>query len=509
MHSQESSSGSTAISMGVLARCLLDFQAYPGRYPVARREPRILFDQATTVLLLAAGRAVDGLPEDPEFERQLRSAARFFVQAGMLRPGNDHYALMGVTPDSDAGSLRDNYRLLMRLTHPDFAANGEVWPADAATRINQANDVLSSPERREVYSQALRRSPNWHAPDAVRVLPVPLQDTHNKPRRRWTGVAAGAGVSLAVLMAASLWPSSEEAPDNVADAPGSAASAPASVSPLATNRDQTGVSTLPQQSGSQVMAATPDERASQGVINAASPAVVVASSEPLRKELPLTSVPAIALAHTGPVLLPPSPASMPALRPARENGSGAVVHAASLKTAPMALVSTPPVPVAAAAPLPLALAPVSAPAPVNAPVPVSAPTPAPVPVSAPAPAPASASGVRMADVQPLLGQLLSALQSGRGEQVARLVDASARQGDGSDRLVDAYNRITSGARVVRLGSVQFASRGAGEQLIVDGVVLMHLQEDSGVPSTHELVLRAQFAARGGQPVLTQITVGGR
>jgi hypothetical protein len=115
----------------------------------------------------------------------------------------------------------------------------------------------------------------------------------------------------------------------------------------------------------------------------------------------------------------------------------------------------------------------------------------------------------MADVQPLLGQLLSALQSGRGEQVARLVDASARQGDGSDRLVDAYNRITSGARVVRLGSVQFASRGAGEQLIVDGVVLMHLQEDSGVPSTHELVLRAQFAARGGQPVLTQITVGGR
>ena len=38
----------------------------------------------------------------------------------------------------------------------DFAAgSGEAWPADAATRINQANDVLSSFERRSDYNAAL------------------------------------------------------------------------------------------------------------------------------------------------------------------------------------------------------------------------------------------------------------------------------------------------------------------------------------------------------------------
>ena len=140
------------------------------------------------------------------------------------------------------------------------------------------------------------------------------------------------------------------------------------------------------------------------------------------------------------------------------------------------------------------------------------PVPAPVaPATPAAPAQASAgSGLRMADVQPLLGQLLGALQSGRGDQVGRLVDRSTSQGDGGTRFVDAYNRTVDGARVVRLGGVQFAGRpGGGEQLIVDGVVQLQLQspDDSREVKTRELVVRAQFASRGGQPVLTQLSTG--
>lgn len=63
---------------GVLASLLLDFQAYPGRYAVVMREPRLLFERATEILMLAAGRAVEGLPEEPELETRLREAARFF-----------------------------------------------------------------------------------------------------------------------------------------------------------------------------------------------------------------------------------------------------------------------------------------------------------------------------------------------------------------------------------------------------------------------------------------------
>lgn len=122
----------------------------------------------------------------------------------------------------------------------------------------------------------------------------------------------------------------------------------------------------------------------------------------------------------------------------------------------------------------------------------------------------AATGLRMADVQPLLGQLLVALQSGRGEQVSRLVDRSSSQGDGSVRFVDAYNRAIGGARVVSLGGARFAGRSSGgEQLVVDGVVQLQLQspDDARQVNTRELVVRAQFASRAGQPVLTQLSAG--
>ena len=47
-----------------LGACLLDFQAFPGRYPLAMREPRLLFDHGTEVLILASGRPAEGMPQD-------------------------------------------------------------------------------------------------------------------------------------------------------------------------------------------------------------------------------------------------------------------------------------------------------------------------------------------------------------------------------------------------------------------------------------------------------------
>ncbi len=107
----------------------------------------------------------------------------------------------------------------------------------------------------------------------------------------------------------------------------------------------------------------------------------------------------------------------------------------------------------------------------------------------------------------MLGQLLGALHSGRGEQVASLVDRSARQGDGGARFAEAYDRFLSGARVVKVGPVRFSGRGAGEQLIVDGVVQLHTQKDDQPVSQRELVVRASFASRGGQAVLTHVGSG--
>ena len=111
----------------------------------------------------------------------------------------------------------------------------------------------------------------------------------------------------------------------------------------------------------------------------------------------------------------------------------------------------------------------------------------------------------MADVQPLLGQVMGVLQSGRGEQVLQWVERPVRQGDGADGFVQTYNRVAGRSASVRLASAQFSGRPAGDQLVVDGVVLLNLQDENQRVSTRELVLRAQFASRGGQAVLTQLS----
>lgn len=113
----------------------------------------------------------------------------------------------------------------------------------------------------------------------------------------------------------------------------------------------------------------------------------------------------------------------------------------------------------------------------------------------------------MSDVQPLLSQLLGALQSGRGDAAVRLIDTMARQSGAGAGFSEAYERALGGGRLLRIGQVQFAGRPMGDQLVVDGVLQLNVQasgEDVAAAS-REFVLRASFVSRGGQPVLTQLS----
>lgn len=439
---------------GPLAAALLDFQAFPGRYATALREPRPLFEHATEVLLLAAGRAVEGLPEDAELQGRLRAAARFFVRMAMLRQGADHYTLLGVAQGFEPATLREHYRILMRLTHPDFAGGRTAWPADAATRINLANDVLASPERRQAYDQSMPPKPRRGAAGLLPVATVRRFDTLAPRRRRWP--AAVAGAALVGLVAAWLFPG--EAPHegevHLAQAPALDEVADAAREPSSNLNP----SPIPIR----------ESKLDAGPVSTASVPPVPASEFPhLERRMPFTpaSSPVVA-SRAVPLQRPDGPS-----------------RAAPTPATPVAHVQRAPDVAETGAPVFLEAAMV-------------------------AQGPAELAAVerpRMKDVQPLLGQLLGALQSGRGEQAIRLVDRSARHGDGDARFVDVYNRVVSGARGVKLGPVQFAGRNGGDHLVVDGVVQLQLQDDGMQPSNRELVLRALFAMRGGQTVMTQLS----
>lgn len=69
----------------------------------------------------------------------------------------DYYQILGVPPTASQSDIRKAYRKLARQHHPDV--NPGNAQAEAKFReINEANEVLSDPEKRTLYDEL---GPRW------------------------------------------------------------------------------------------------------------------------------------------------------------------------------------------------------------------------------------------------------------------------------------------------------------------------------------------------------------
>ena len=540
-----------SVALQALVATLLDFERAPGRYAVALREPRPLFDATHAVMLLAAGRPVEGLPplEPGQHTGAVQQAARFFVRTVLLRPGADHYSLLGLAPDFEPETLRDHYRLMIRLTHPDFAASGETWPADAAARINIAHDVLGSVVKRAEYdaSQTAAASasplanplvkPLHHplhnplatAPEQAAASPAPRRtaathasDSGERRARRARKIALAAGGAF--TCAALLWlmtPGGNEG-SLVAQRNHSAASAQAPAEPakpakpasdgsaiaeakawLAEHAEDTTTQTAAAPSVSPPAPTTPPAPK----LARAALAAPKAASQPARAEpLEAASAPArpvqIAATEMAPAKAPVTATAAHKASPAAATATATAtaITLADFNTAPPSGV----VGNETATRLTLSLDTDLAPAPKAAP-----------PAAAPAPSTATAlaaststaeSSLTMTQVQPQLAQVLSGLKSGKGENVVRWLDGNWREHPAARAFVNNYQRALAGQSVVQLGKVQLRSRSEAEAFVVDGVVELYLQDGNAEPHIKELQISTHFLPKdgGGQPMLTQV-----
>src|SRR5262249_38071972 len=69
----------------------------------------------------------------------------------------DYYQILGVPKTADAKAIKSAYRKLARKYHPDQNP-GNKGAADRFKEINEANEVLSDPEKRQRYDTL---GPDW------------------------------------------------------------------------------------------------------------------------------------------------------------------------------------------------------------------------------------------------------------------------------------------------------------------------------------------------------------
>lgn len=509
-----------------LHSALLDYFRAPGKYQLTLRQPALLFGAIREILQLAAGR---GSPEPgaATATHEVREAAAFFIRAALLYPGADHYAVLGLPPGTPPVELKERYRLLMRLIHPDYAQTGSVqWPADAAVRVNRAYEILASPVLRQEYDEQLAglRTQRPAEPSmaarrpALSRAPVDTRGLRGNRKLGWTLVAFAALVAAALLMP------SQEAPQLVQKATPrvQAERAPLPAPARSEREPEPAVLTVTESLPPAASDAPQPGPAAVAAAVSPTPAPPVVAAIPLPAPAPpaapstrpvtapaatVPPAPALAAARPAPpAQAPPPPARLPATvaaRPAPDPRSGIRMTEVPLQPPP-APVPPPLAPVRPAIEPALALAPAQPVPPAPPASPAAAAAPAVTRVST---APPVAAGPTLAEAQPVLTQLLQVLESGSGEQLLRLLDGDARHSPAAQALSRQYEQIVRGGRPIRLTQVDFKGEPRDGTLLVTGRIRLHAGEPTVASHGERLLLRAEFTSRGGRVQLTGLSGG--
>jgi hypothetical protein len=135
---------------------LLAFRQNPERWQRALRDQQGPVDNAGMIIRLALGRSPANAHTTPAANsNEVKHSASEYIARVFADESADHYRVLGVATDANADQIKEHFRLLMSLVHPDKAIDGFTWPATVATSVTRAYEVLINPYQRGLYDAQL------------------------------------------------------------------------------------------------------------------------------------------------------------------------------------------------------------------------------------------------------------------------------------------------------------------------------------------------------------------
>jgi hypothetical protein len=184
---------SEALTADGTAELLLWYYEEPGRYRAEGRRRDAPVIDPTVVLKLALGRHVDFVKAslaEPRTISTLQDAAGLYVRLVFFRHDATPYQVLGLPPSASREAIRESFRLLMHLVHPDRQDARAIWPDSFAALVNRAYGILRNQdartrfdrdaEARAAMARAVNRSATAHEASRMPV-PVPRQRRRRGP----------------------------------------------------------------------------------------------------------------------------------------------------------------------------------------------------------------------------------------------------------------------------------------------------------------------------------------
>jgi DnaJ-domain-containing protein 1 len=109
--------------------------------------------------------------------------ANFVISKMHFNTGNNHYITLGLPSTASAEMIRERWKRLMLLYHPDRQPGAEEWVSERAKKVNEAYNTLKDEEKRNVYDRELSEpSPDMNFSSHPKVRrQVSRRDSHILP----------------------------------------------------------------------------------------------------------------------------------------------------------------------------------------------------------------------------------------------------------------------------------------------------------------------------------------
>lgn len=432
---------------------------------------------------------------------RLAEDATLFLRHCLARDDASHYDVLCLAPDASAEAVRENFRLLMQLIHPDRQDGCDPWPEGSAARVNRAYAALKTRETRAAYDRELA---SRHREATARAAAAARPGTPSAGKRAAVHRSRLRGPFVPEWLSAGLADFVRARPVASSLAMIVVGSASIIAALAWESRDATLTRDVAPRVAADASATPGPRRPGTAGLGASRPAVAIADYAPGAERI-AASVAVDRAAAPAAKVEAAAPAAVAAARSSATPGvpvrgdTGAAREGGPVQGGAQAapLVVTTVAEVAASA----------TPVPVSAPVPVAAalPVPAPLPVAVPAPDPTVAPPAT-AEIEAFFAAFVESYEKGRADAIAALFDdeADANHHHGRAAIRGEYDEIFRLSSWRRMQLTRINWRRAGDRAHATGEISVRIGWRDGREVEQRLAVDMELVRRDGRAVVARL-----